>query len=116
MANEESMTRHWAKAVWIRVRVFQLGWFDVCIFLGAAAMVLKENVTEIQIFDGMAWNPRDDRRLLRSGIRNHNVADLYAPYLTDRNAFRTPHPASQTYEERHINRLAHCNVADGNIF
>src|SRR5271157_4554846 len=68
VANEESVTRHRAETVRIRISGFHLSRLNAGVFPGAAALMQNEDVAQTQVFNGMPRNAGNDRSLSRSGV------------------------------------------------
>src|SRR4029077_16509583 len=116
VADEESVGWHRAEPVGLRVGVLDVGRLNGGVFPGAAALVENENIAEFHILDGVPWNAGNDACLVRSAMRDDDVADVHASQFANRDSFRAPHAAAQAEKQGDIGDIAHCDITDGNVF
>src|SRR5579864_2585889 len=74
------------------------------------------DVAELQVFNVVAGDARDDRGLPRRAIGYDNVADNYASKPAYRNSLGTAHSAAQSKKQWHVGDVAHRDVGDGDVF
>src|SRR5690348_14563685 len=115
MANEKSVRRHGTKHVRLGILTFEFRRLQVRHRARAASSLVEINITDLEVFNGVAGNTADDGSEPRIGVVADDVAQNNSPHLPHRPSLRPAHPAAQAQKYGRLKDVAHGDAAENNF-
>ena len=115
--DEKSVRRQLTKHRRLRIQRFPFRRIERGLFLRSAALRVDANVAEAHVFDQITRNAADDRRVLRIGVVDHDVADDHAPQSADfRRLPRATQTRAESQKDGRVADVTHRDVGDRDVF